>query len=192
MEIQRTIPLLIKGVEPVVELVKEYNKYQRDISTVAFNEGKPLSALDLHKQVYHQVETSLLAQMKCSAIRSVSAAYSSAKRNRHEIKAPFAFRKTAALFLFGKDFSFTKQGQLSISTSNGRKKLDFVVPDYARSDFKTAVRHNSIVVLGSGRASLCLTLQVTDPVGNTPVGIDLGATNALVASTESDTLFVSG
>ena len=192
MEITRTIPIVVKGVTPVVDLVKEYNRFQREISPIAFNEGKPLSAVDLHKKVYYPVESTLPSQMKCSAIRNVSGAYSSAKRNHHDITTPFKFKRQSALFLFQKDFSFTKQGQLSIASSNGRLKLDFHIPSYAIADFKSAVKYNSITVLGSGKANLTLTLEVPDPRADNPVGIDLGATNALVASTETDTLFVSG
>jgi IS605 OrfB family transposase len=184
--------LVVKEKDNVLDLVHEYNRYQKAISETAFNGGEPLSALELHHAVYHTVETTLLSQMKCSAIRNVAGAYSSAKRNKHPVDRPFIFRREAALFLFNKDFSFTGKGKLSISTPNGREKLDFIVPDYAKDDFENAVSRDSIVVTGSGKVTLCVTLEVPEPKNLHPVGIDLGATNALVASTEDKVLFVSG
>jgi len=192
MDIKRTIPLLVKDTTNIVDLAKEYNRFQREISGIAYNNGAPLSALDLHKAVYHDVPTTLQSQMKCSAIRNVASAYVSARSNGRPATKPLVFKRVSALFLFGKNFSFTKQGQLSIATPDGRVKVDFTVPNYAKRDFSGAASYDSITVSGTGRMSLCLTLEVPDPVGNNPVGIDLGATNALVASTDSKTLFVSG
>jgi len=192
MQIQRTIPLVVQTDEDLTTLVAEYNRFQQAISEIAYNDGRPMAAVPLHKAVYYAMPSTLQSQMKCSAIRSVAGAYSSAKRNRRPATKPFQFRKKSALFLFGKDFSFTREGKLSISTSVGRKKLDFRVPEYAREDFNNAVSRKAIVVTDKGRVTLCLTLEVPEPEYITPVGIDLGINNALVASTETDTLFISG
>ncbi|MFA5746399.1 MAG: transposase [archaeon] len=193
MKTQRTIALVIKDSKNLVGVVMEYNRYQKAISETAFNGGEPLSAFDLQKAVYHTVETTLLSQMKCSAIRGVASAYSSARSNGRPATRPFIFKRPAALFLFNKNFSFTGKGKLSITTSQGREKLDFIVPDYAKADFDQAVSYDSITVTGSGAVRLCLTLEVPDPKSITPVGIDLGANNPLVASVEGgEVLFVSG
>jgi IS605 OrfB family transposase len=192
MKIQRTIPLIIKDTSNLLDLVVEYNRFQKAISGIAYNSGKPLPAIELHKKVYYAVPSTLPSQMKCSAIRNVASAYSSARKNRKPATKPFSFKRIAALFLFTKDFSFTRHGKISISTSIGREKLDYNVPNYAKTDFTNAVSYDSITVLGSGKVHLCLTLDVPDAKGNIPVGIDLGATNALVASTDTETLFISG
>jgi putative transposase len=192
MNIQRTIPLVVKEDDDLMTLVTEYNRFQRAISDIAFNAGKPLAAVPLHKLVYYTVPSTLPSQLKCSAIRNVAGAYSSAKRNHKPATHAFAFKRKAALFLFTKDFSFTRQGQLSISTSVGRKKLDYTVPEYAKVDFANAISYDSIVVTGTNQITLCVTLEVPEPKSITPVGIDLGINNALVASTDKKTLFVSG
>jgi IS605 OrfB family transposase len=192
MKIQRTIPLVVAEDADLLAFVAEYNRFQRAISEVAFNDGKPLAAVPLHKAVYYTVPSTLRSQMKCSAIRNVAGAYSSAKHNRRPTTRPFTFKRKAALFLFNKDFSFTRHGKLSISTSAGRKKLDYTVPDYAKADFENAVSRDAIVVTGANKITLCVTLEVPEPKSIHPVGIDLGVNNALVASTENDTLFVSG
>lgn len=191
MQIKRTIPITIKSDSDLLQLVAECSRFRRAISETAYNGGTPLSAFDLHKAVYYAVPANLPSQMKCSAIRSVATAYSVARKNRRPADHAFVFRREIALFLFNKDFSFVK-GKLSIITAAGRKRVDFDIPAYAKADFTKAVSYNSLTVTGTGRIALCLTLEVPEPAGNSPVGIDLGATNALVASTATDTLFVSG
>lgn len=192
MQIQRTIPLIIERDGDLLALVSEYNRYQRSISQIAFNDGAPMAPVPLHKAVYHTLPSTLPSQMKCSAIRNVAGAYASAKRNKRPAERPFAFRRKAALFLYNKDFSFPRDGKLSISTSVGRKRLEYRVPAFAQSDFDNAVSRDAIVVTGDLKMTLCVTLEVPEPKELTPVGIDLGVNNALVASTESSTLFVTG
>lgn len=192
MQIERTIVLHVERCPDLIETVEAYSKFRQDISAIAFNGGDILSAVDLHKRVYYDVPTKLRSQMRCSAIRSVASAYVSARTNRKPADHPFSFKRKTALFLWGKDVRITRDMLLSISTINGRKKLKFDVPEYARHDFELASEYNSVTISGTGEVRLCLTLDVPDPTGVIPVGIDLGATNALVASTETDTLFISG
>ena len=193
MEIKRTIPIIINDTPALKALVEEYSRYQRAISPAAFNDGDVLSAVDLHNAVYHHVPVGLNAQMKCSAIRSVIAAYASARSNGKPAERPFVFKKASALFLYGRDCRFLKHGGLfSISVFGGRAKLAYHIPEYAQEDFKNAKSYDSVTVTRDGKVRLCLTLEVPEPSGDIPVGIDLGATNALVASTDTDTLFLSG
>jgi len=91
MDIKRTIPIILNYNSLVDATVVEFNRYQRVISPVGFNEGKPLRALDLHHAVYHQTPTELTSQMWCSAIRTTAAAYAAAKSNRRPAKRPFVF-----------------------------------------------------------------------------------------------------
>ena len=194
MQVQRSIPILIDADADLMALVSEFNRLQNAISPVCFNNGKPMRALELHKAVYHQVPSTLGSQMKCSAIRLVASAYCAAKSNKKPATKPFVFKRESALFLIGKggkDASFRK-GLLSIRTATGRKKLGFRIPDHFQYDFDTAVEHDAIRVQGDGKATLCLTLEVPEPAAITPVGIDVGIRNILVASTASKTLTVSG
>ena len=191
MNIKRTIPILLNKSLLVNKTVIEFNRYQQTISSFCFNDGKPLRAFSLHKQVYHHIPTTLNAQMKCSAIRLTSAAYASAKSNRKLAKHPFIFRNPSALFLYGRDFSFRKNGSLSISTIEGRQKINWRIPEHFKKDFDSATSIDSLTVTPT-KAFLCITLDVPDPKGITPVGIDLGVNNALVASTKKKTIFISG
>lgn len=190
MEIKRTINVIFETDE-IQPLVGEYNRFQNAISEFAFNDGKPLSAVDLHNATYYPIKSSLPSQMKCSAIRGVAGAYASAKKQRRQIKSPFMFKKQVALFLHRRDFSFIKD-KISIITSNGRKKLDFVIPEYFRKDFEDMVKCNSILISSNGQIRMCITLNVPEPKGIIPVGIDLGVNNPLVLSTGEKVLFVSG
>jgi len=99
------------------------------------------------------------------------------------------------LFLIGKrgrDASFSKCGKLSISTIQGREKIGFKIPLAFREDFDNAIIRDSLNIGSDGKGFLCITLDVKDPKGVIPVGIDLGIHNAFVASTKGKTLVISG
>ena len=195
MLIQRSIPIILERSDDLLTTVEEFNRYQKNISVEAFNEGTPKNALSLHKSVYHSAKSTLNSQMRCSAIRLVAGAYASAKSNNRSAKRPFIFRRKRALFLIGnrgRDASFAKNGKISIWTTAGRKKLGFRVPDAFLGDFENAVTLDSLNVGAGGKGSLCITIKVEEPKGLIPVGIDLGIRNALVASTRKDTFIISG
>jgi IS605 OrfB family transposase len=199
MEIKRSISIIIEKCQDVLDTVDEFNRFQREISETAHNKGVPLGAAELQKQVYHAIPTTLKSQMKCSAIRQVASAYSSAKSNHHPIEKPFDFKHKRVMLLIGqhgKDASFKKDGIISVNTVVGRKKLSYKIPAPFLADFKAAVEYDSLTIDGHGKASLCLTLSVPEPKGVHPVGVDLGCNNALVASTTArktnTILFVSG
>uniref|UniRef100_UPI0035E3FAC0 RNA-guided endonuclease InsQ/TnpB family protein n=1 Tax=Thermogemmatispora sp. TaxID=1968838 RepID=UPI0035E3FAC0 len=160
--------------------------------------------LALHRACYRQVKGQLNAQMTCTAIRLVAAAYQSARRNRHPPQRPFQFRRRQALFLIGtrgRDARLCPDGTLSIWTLAGRKSLPWRVPAAFQHRLAQAKTIDSLTVVErDGRlvGRLTLTLEVPDPPTEHPevdnvVGIDLNETNALVAVDGQDrVLFVSG
>jgi IS605 OrfB family transposase len=195
MLIQRTIPITLEKSNELLETIEEFNRYQKEISEDCFSKGNPKNALSLHKSVYHVVESSLTSQLKCTAIRLVAGAYASAKSNKRPATGAFVFRRKRALFLIGKrgrDASFSKCGKLSISTTEGRKKVGFKIPEAFQADFSNASSIDSLSIRLDGKGSLCITLEVKEPKAIIPVGIDLGIRNALVASTKKNTLVISG
>jgi IS605 OrfB family transposase len=109
------------------------------------------------------------------------------------------FEQPLAMFLVGKrgrDADFRKDGTLSIWTVGGRKRLDYqVVPDHLAL-FQSAKEIDSVTVLErNGRliGKVAITLEVPEPKGVVPVGIDLNETNALVAvDADGRKLFVTG
>jgi putative transposase len=141
----------------------------------------------LQRACYHQVKGTLSAQMTISAIRLVAGAYASAKSNKKPAGRPFLFKKARALFLIGKrgrDADFRDDGTLSIWTIAGRKRLTYCIPDDFKATFERATEIDSLTVIkrdGQLIGRVTVTLDVPEPQGILPVGIDLNETNALVA-----------
>ena len=201
MLIQRTITILLPYDDDLRRTLDAYRDVRQKLSAPCLNEeGFPLSALALHRAEYQNVKGSLSAQMTCSAIRSVAAAYVTASKNGSPAQKPFTFSRPFALFLIGKqnkrDAEFRKDGLLSIWTVGGRKRLSYQVPAGFRTLFERALWYDSITVIERGGKLLgrvSLTIDAPAPAGMEPVGIDLNETNALVAvNTKGQELFVSG
>jgi putative transposase len=97
------------------------------------------------------------------------------------------FERPAALFLVGergRDADFRADGTLSVWTVAGRKRIGYTVPLALRPLFESAKEIDSVTVIerkGRLYGRVALTLDVPDPKGITPVGIDLNETNAVVA-----------
>ena len=196
--IKQTIQIIIQPDEDLNNTLLAFQSVKQQLSEPAFNNGKPLNQLDLHKVMYKNIKGTLNSQMNCSAIRSVAAAYVSSKKNNKPAKKPFKFHKAHALFLIGnrgRDAKF-KKDCLSIWTINGRKKLSYFIPDYFKESFNKAVSIDSINikdVKGKLIGYVCLSLEVPDAKGVNPVGIDLNETNILVAvDNYNRELFISG
>ncbi|HEU5103651.1 MAG TPA: transposase [Roseiflexaceae bacterium] len=139
------------------------------------------------------------SQMTCTAIRLVAGVYASAKANKKPAQRPFAFKCPTALFLVGdrgRDARFCEDSTLSIWTVAGRKRIAYTVPDVFKQTLSEAAEIDSMTVIerdGRLLGRVVVTLQVSDPKGVHPVGIDLNQTNALVAvDPDGNTLFVSG
>jgi putative transposase len=199
MDIKRTVTILLPDDADLRQTVVAFQRVQQRLSEPCYNEGTPLGALALHRAQYTQVVGTLNSQMTCSAIRLTAGAYASAKANRHAIDKPFAFRQARALFLVGKrgrDADFRADGSLSIWTVAGRKHISYTVPAAFKATLATAKDIDSLTVIerkGRLLGRVTLTLDVPEPHGVLPVGIDLNETNALVAvDPDGNTLFMSG
>lgn len=198
VEIQQTIQIVISPDEDLLQTLGVFQEVKQSLSETCFNKGNPLGQLGLHRAMYKTLAGRLCSQMTCSAIRLVAGAYASAKRNKKPAKAPFGFHKRHALFLVGKrgrDASF-KKDLLSIWTIAGRKKIAFTVPEYFQPVFDRAKEIDSLNVVhrnGQLIGFVCVTLEVPDPAGVLPIGVDLNETNILVAIDPEDReLFISG
>lgn len=199
MNIQRNVTILIANDEDLRNTLKGFQLVQQTLSVPCYNNGNPLNALALQKACYHQVKGDFSSQMTISAIRLVAAAYASAKANKKPAKRPFLFKKARALFLIGKrgrDADFRSDGTLSIWTVGGRKRLGYTIPEDFKALFDRAIEIDSLTVIecnGKLIGRVTLTLEVPEPQGILPVGIDLNETNALVAvDPDGQELFISG
>lgn len=196
----RTVRISLRDDSDVRATVHAFRSASAAISAAAFNDGKPLSAVALQRNVYEVVKLHInSAQMACSVLRRVAAAYESAKSNKHPVAKPFAFARPLALWLIGergRDARVCPDGTLSIWTINGRKRLRFTVPEPLQADFRAAIEFKALqVVIREGRlvATLSITLPDVAGAGATPIGVDLNETNAVVAVDAAERiLFVSG
>jgi putative transposase len=199
MDIQRTITIIIERDRDLQRTLEAFREVQHALSEACFHEGKPLGALALQRLMYHTVKGTLNAQMTISAIRTVAGAYQSARSNKHPATRPFLFKRARALFLIGsrgRDAAFRKDGTLSIWTVAGRKHLAYFIPEDFMATFEQAKELDCLtVILRDGKliGRVTLTLDVPEPAGILPVGIDLNETNALVAvDPDGKELFISG
>lgn len=199
MQIQRTITILIEPDPDLQTTLETFQGVCQELSPICFNEGKPLGPLPLQRTCYHAIKGRLNAQMTITAMRRVAGAYASAKRNKRPAEKPFTFGRKTAIFLVGKrgrDADFRADGTLSIWTVAGRKRLTYHVPDAFQGRLSEAIEIDSLTVIernGLLLGRVCLTLEVLEPSGIHPIGIDLNETNALVANdADGRTLFVSG
>ena len=199
MDIKRSVTILLPDDDDLRATVAAFQRVQQNLSEPAYNSGKPLNALALHRAMYPQVSGVLSSQLTCSAIRLTAGAYASAKSNRTPATHHFPFRRPRALFLVGvrgRDADFRQDGSLSIWTVAGRKRISYVVPDAFKTTLASAKEIDSLnVIERNGRllGRVTVTLEAPEPQGVLPVGIDLNETNALVAvNPDGETLFVSG
>jgi putative transposase len=171
MDIQRTITILIANDPDLQVTLAEFQGIQQRISQACYNDGKPLSALALHRVVYENVKGTISSQMTCTAIRLVAAAYASAKANKKPARRPFDFKWPTALFLIGKrerDARLVDDGTLSIWTVAGRKCIPYTVPDAFKAPLAEAILINSITVIERngrllGRVVVTLRVPVVYP-----------------------------
>lgn len=199
METRRALTILLPDNPDIRQTVLAFQQMQQELSAPCYNDGHPLGPLALQRQYYRQVKGTLNAQMTISAMRLTAGAYASARSNGKPAKRPFVFRRARALFLIGKrgrDADFRADGTLSIWTVAGRKRVAYTIPDYFRLLFAAATELDSLTIMlrkGKLLGRLTVTLNVPEPAGVLPVGIDLNETNALVAvDPDNRTLFISG
>jgi len=196
---ERTAQIVIEPDEDLRNTLGAFTDICNDISPTAWNKGKPLGALDLHRATYSKTKGRISSQLTCTAIRLTAGAYVAAKSNGHKIEKYFKWKRGFALFLVGKrgrDASFRRDGTLSIWTMEGRKHLKYSIPDYFTETLEGAVEIDSIVVKQRKDKLIgyvALTVEVQEAKGIHPVGIDLNETNAIVAVDADDRqLFISG
>lgn len=192
---QRCLTIILDDDADLRATIESSRCVRQALSPFCFNGGDNLSAIELHRAAYHGVKGILSAQMTCSAIRSVAAAYQSARKNGRPAIQPFQFKRPLALFLIGKrgrDADIKSDGTISIWTVAGRKRIAFALPEAFKERFNEAVSFDSLTVIERGGrliGRLAVTLPVPQAAGSEPVGIDLGETNALTAVDGEDRVF---
>ena len=137
MAVTRTIVLPVEFHPALEATLEEVHKAYRMISETAF-ESKTYARYALQELSYREVRvaTKLTAQMTCSAIRKVSAAYKSIKANGRLPDKPAEFSKRCLDLeggSRGRDFRiYPEKAIISVSTVEGRKKLTYRCGDFQR------------------------------------------------------------
>src|SRR5260221_13054529 len=101
MDIKRSVTILLPDDDDLHATVAAFQRVQQNLSEPAYNSGKPLSALALHRAMYPQVSGVLSSQLICSAIRVPAGPYARGQSNRPPPPHPFAFRRARAQFPAG-------------------------------------------------------------------------------------------
>lgn len=99
---QRTLQIVIENDESLIKTLDSFTQICNNISKTAWNFGKPLKALDLHRRVYGDVKGTVSSQLTCTSIRLTAGAYAAANKNGHDMDHPFNWHNPFALFLVGK------------------------------------------------------------------------------------------
>ena len=167
------------------------------ISTYAWKE-KVFSRNELHALLYEKVRENfgLKSQLTCNALKHVSSKYKSAFKNKHKLKTAICFRKQTMVLQIGKDFSYAKNGDLSITTLKNRCKgvkfHEYQNPyhndeTWIKGGAQISIRDGSVYLHQTSHKEIEQTLK-----NHNVIGIDVGVNQNLVASNGSNFNTFSG
>ena len=138
MLVTRTVVLPMEDDPALALTLQEAHRAYRMISEIA-HRSKTYARYPLQKMAYAEVRatTMLTAQMTCSAIRRVSAAYKSMKSSGRLPEEPARFSKRSLELeggSRGRDFRlYPEKALVSISTAKGRKKVRYRCGSFQRA-----------------------------------------------------------
>jgi putative transposase len=201
VEITRTIKLKIDlDIEVAQQFIGAFTNACNYVSQIAFTQCVT-SFLKLNELCYANVRTQfgLSAQVAQSVCRIVSAKYVGAKSNKVRLSQAVDFKCEPVLLQGGerqRDFGFTKEGRLSISTLQGRVKVAVYYYPHLQ-EYRTQwqlggaylyVRNNQVYLA----VSYSREVEVQATPANCVIGVDRGLNYIAVAASEAKTLFVGG
>ena len=192
LELDRTVNAYTEALNYVSEFVAKNSLY-----------GKPYAKIQ--EQVYYDIKAKfgLSAQMACSVCRVVAAKYKTLITNKQlyktkkgkptgEINIP-NFKPKEIDFVRDRNYSFGKDGQVSISVLDGRRKFSFYdsyykylfTPDWKCGEAKLKKKNDSYYLYVS------FSKEVDTHIVNT-VGVDVGLNFLATAYDGTKTTFYSG
>lgn len=201
MEITRTIKLKVNlDIQVAKQFICAFTDACNYVSQIAFTQ-RVTSFLKLNELCYANVRTqfSLSAQVAQSVCRIVSAKYVGAKSNKVHLNQPVDFKREPVLLQGGerqRDFGFTKDSKLSISTLQGRMKTTVCFHPHLQ-EYRTQwqlggaylyVRNNQVYLA----VSYSREVETQTTLANCVVGVDRGLNYIAVAASEAKTLFIGG
>ncbi|MCT4604775.1 MAG: transposase [Marinisporobacter sp.] len=176
----------IKAIKLALNYTSKIAYYNNLVSS--FNKLQKLVYNDLRKQF------SLKSQMACNVCSVVASTYKSMKSNQENTLA--IYKKSKFQYSYNRDYSFTKDGLVSIGTLNKRIKLAFITKGQEQYfdgswNFGTAT-----LIYKKGKFYLHIAckkeIEVNNNITNV-IGIDLGMRFLATAiDSKSNHLFIRG
>ena len=187
----RTIKLRVEMPLALAQrTIQQYLDACNYISQIAFEQDGMSNARRLQEQVYYDVRATfkLSAQATCSAIREVAGKYQSAQSNKQPLTAPIHFKKFSRQYQLGRDFAYTQDGQLSISTAEGRQKFAIHAGKWA-DKYADWTLGGGVLFIQRGKVYFAQTVSKPKPaasVSGTVLGVDRGI-NLIATATDGHT-----
>jgi IS605 OrfB family transposase len=134
MEVTLTAKLKLDLPLPVAaEFIRAYTDACNFASEIAFRSRRPSNRDDLNTAVYGPLRETyhLSAQVAQSASRAVAGKYAALKKLGHQPTEPVSFQGEPVQLQGGeraRDFGFTKDGKVSLTTLQGRVKISYKGP----------------------------------------------------------------
>lgn len=183
MEVTKTVVCKLRTAEGEAEKIRETAKAFRDacnyISEIAFTQ-KCFNPVALHHITYRTVREryKLLANLAVRARDRVAKSYKQNRHRQHNFRQ-FSMDLDRRLFTLFRNGDF----KVSISTLSGRVKPVLDIGEYQRELLNNPIRDAKISFRnGDIYIHIAVSCDVPEPVGNNPVGVDIGEKNILVAS----------
>lgn len=159
-------------------------------------DNKNLVQRQVHDATYRLVRDTLGlgAQMTASAIRSVIATYKTMHAHDKKWGTKPHFKRHRFNAVYGRDYTFTQSGLLSLGTLYGRIKVAYSTNPHF--DLKVGKLGTATIHCKRGKWMLHIPVEIEIPDSRTPqniVGIDRGIRHLAVAyDTDGSTTFYSG
>lgn len=143
------------------------------ISKIGF-ESKITNRIELHHLVYNECRQrfSLPSQLIIASISKAAEALRSIKSKNKWSKCPQS--KAVSIRYDQRSYSISKSGQLSISTIEGRKKVELKVPPFYKDYFENWRRGSADLVIRRGKVYLHVSFERDMPEEESPKGKTLG------------------
>jgi len=189
-----TKTIILKIANPDKDLVETMQKYSDGMnyaSEFVFDNGKPIPAMKLQKEVYSYLRETLKlkSQMSCNIPRQVAGCYKTLKKQKKPKWQKVEFSPSSMTFSYKRDFVIDED-TVKITTINGRKAYSILNYDYAKQYFNGSWKYQAskVVKHKDGDYYFHLSLEkeapdkeITD--ASTFMGIDVGMNYLAVAST---------
>lgn len=193
MKICKTAKIKLEAkVEDFLPTVKAYTEAFNFVCQIGYQNNEH-NSINLHKLTYLQAKAKfgLNSQLTCSARAKAAEALSGLKKKKYS-KCPQS--KLCSIRLDERSYSINEYNVASISTIQGRKKVNLKIPAYYQELFETWRRRSADLVISKNRVYLHIAFEkdVEDPKpqqNSKILGIDRGIKKIAVTS---DNKFYSG